>query len=155
MREVGFGIYDPSRFWPDSGCTLAVTAITGRNQNASGSDPACLLGTLHLLSRHLLSAVPWISEEIQRSILCPRNTPVNMPDPIRKRFCYVQLWPLRPECSQNRAEQYMPDPTSRIRFSSVFFFFLTKKAWVILCKTDPDLIWMAWSWFGETHLVRK
>ena len=32
-----------------------------------------------------------ISEEIQRSILCPRNTPVNMPDPIRKRFCYGQL----------------------------------------------------------------
>ena len=29
---------------PDSGCTLAVTAKTGRNQNASGSDPACLLG---------------------------------------------------------------------------------------------------------------
>ena len=30
----------------DSGCTLAVMAITGRNQNASGSDPACLLGDL-------------------------------------------------------------------------------------------------------------
>ena len=29
---------------PDSGCTLAVMAIIGRNQNASGSDPACLLG---------------------------------------------------------------------------------------------------------------
>ena len=30
----------------DSGCTLAVKAITGRNQNAaSGSDPACLLGS--------------------------------------------------------------------------------------------------------------
>ena len=28
---------------PDHGCTLAVTAITGRKQNASGSDPACLL----------------------------------------------------------------------------------------------------------------
>ena len=32
------------RVRPDSGCTLAVMAITGRNQNASGSDPACLLG---------------------------------------------------------------------------------------------------------------
>ena len=29
---------------PNSGWTLAVTAITGRNQNASGSDPACWLG---------------------------------------------------------------------------------------------------------------
>ena len=37
-----------SRIWlilrPDSGCTLATMAITGRNQNASGLDPACLLG---------------------------------------------------------------------------------------------------------------
>ena len=33
------GIYDPAR----SVCTLAIMAITGRNQNASGSDPACLL----------------------------------------------------------------------------------------------------------------
>ena len=31
---------------PDSGCTLVVMAITGRNQTASGSDPACLLGRL-------------------------------------------------------------------------------------------------------------
>ena len=45
----------------------------------------------------------------------------------------------------------MPDPTSRIRFSSVF----PKKAWIILCKTDPDPIWMAWSGFGQTHLVQK
>ena len=28
----------------DYGCTLAVMATTGRNQNASGSDPACLQG---------------------------------------------------------------------------------------------------------------
>ena len=41
MREVGPGIYT---IWPDSGRTLAVMAITGRNQNASGWDPACLLG---------------------------------------------------------------------------------------------------------------
>jgi len=46
--------------------------------------------------------------------------PVNMPDPIRKRFGYGQLWPLRPACSQNRAGSYMPDPTSRIFFSSFF-----------------------------------
>ena len=41
-----------------------------------------------------------------------------MPDPIRRRFGYGQLWPLRPACSQNRTGSYMPDPTSRIRFSS-------------------------------------
>ena len=33
----------------DSGCTLAVMAITGRNQNASGSDPACLLGLFRVV----------------------------------------------------------------------------------------------------------
>ena len=45
---------------------------------------------------------------------------VNMPDPIRKRFGYSQLWALRPACSQNRPGSYMLDPTSRVRFSSVF-----------------------------------
>ena len=44
---------------------------------------------------------------------------------------------------------YVPDPTSRIRFSSV----LPKKTWIILRNTDPDPIWMAWSGFGQTHLV--
>ena len=78
--------------------------------------------------------------------------PVNMPGPIRKRFGYSQLWPLRPACSsQNRAGSYMPDSTSCIRFSSVF----PKKAWAILCKTDPDRTWMAWSGSGYTHLVWK
>ena len=37
----------------------------------------------------------------------------------------------------------MPHPTSCIRFRSVF----PKKAWIILHKTDPDPIWMAWSGF--------
>ena len=74
-----------------------------------------------------------------------------MPDPIRKRFGYGQLWPLRPACSQNRAGSYMPDPASCIRFSSVF----PKKAWIILCKTDPDPIWVAWPGFGQTPLVWK
>ena len=46
--------------------------------------------------------------------------PVNMPDPIRKRFGYGQLWPPRPARSQKRARSYMPDPTSRILFSSFF-----------------------------------
>ena len=45
----------------------------------------------------------------------------------------------------------MPDPTSRIRFSSIF----PKKAWITSCKTDPDTICMAWSGFGQTHLVLK
>ena len=69
------------------------------------------------------------------------NVPVNMPDPIRKRSVgYGQLRPLRPAYSQNRAGSYVLDPTSRILFSSVF----PKKAWAILCKTDPDPIWMTW-----------
>ena len=61
----------------------------------------------------------------------PKGFPVNwlnMPDPIRKRFCYGQLWPLRPACSHNRAGSRMPVPTSRIRFSSIF----PNKAWVVL-----------------------
>ena len=45
----------------------------------------------------------------------------------------------------------MLDRTSRICFSSVF----QKKAWIILYKTDPDLIWVVWSGFGQMHLVWK
>ena len=63
-----------------------------------------------------------------------------MPDPIRKRFSYGQLWPLRPACSQNRPGPYMPDPTFRIRFSSVF----PKKAWIILCETDLGGLVRVW-----------
>ena len=45
----------------------------------------------------------------------------------------------------------MLDLTASIRFSSV----LPKKAWIILRKSSTDLIWMAWSGFGQTHLVWK
>ena len=79
------------------------------------------------------------------------ENPVNMPDPIWKCFGYGQLWPLWPSCSQNQAGSYMPYPTSRTCFSSVF----PKQAWIVLRKTNPDPIWMVWSGSGETHLVRK
>ena len=37
MWEVGYGIY---MIWHNSGCTLAIMAITGHKQNAFESDPA-------------------------------------------------------------------------------------------------------------------
>ena len=37
----------------------------------------------------------------------------------------------------------------------VRFRIFAKKARITLCKTDPDPIWMAWSGFGQTHLVQK
>ena len=51
---VGFAQSDP-----DSGCMLAVMAITGCNQNVSRLDPACLRGTERSLTakgdgRHIL-----------------------------------------------------------------------------------------------------
>ena len=52
MWEVGSGMYNP-------GCMLA---ITGRNQNAPGSDLACLLDIVslfpHLLGSQSLSVPP-------------------------------------------------------------------------------------------------
>ena len=45
----------------------------------------------------------------------------------------------------------MPDLTSRIRFGPVF----PKTSRIIVCRTDPDSIWMAWSGLGEKDLVRK
>ena len=38
-------------------------------------------------------------------------------------------------------------------FQLHFFIFFSKKAWIILCKNDPDQKWMAWSGFVQTHLV--
>ena len=79
------------------------------------------------------------------------NSLINMPDLIWQCFVYSYLWPLQSACSLNQAWSYVPDPTFRISFSSLF----PKKAWIILYKSDPDLIWMAWSGFGQTHLVWK
>ena len=77
--------------------------------------------------------------------------PVNTPDLIQKHFGYSQLWSLQSVCRQVQTRSYMPDLTSCVCFG----FVLRKKAYIILCKTSPDLIWMAWSGFGQTHLVRK
>ena len=66
-----------------------------------------------------------------------------MLDPIQKHIGYSQKWA--------SLIIYMLDPTSCIWFSSV----IPKKDQVLLCKTGPDLIWMAWSGFGQTHLVQK
>ena len=41
-----------SQIHPESGCTLAEMATIGCNQNASESDPACLLGTTSLTSQN-------------------------------------------------------------------------------------------------------
>ena len=45
----------------------------------------------------------------------------------------------------------MLDTTSCIQFGSV----LPNKAQIVLCTTGLDQIWMAWSGFGQMHLVRK
>ena len=72
----GCGKSDPAyTIWPDSGCTLA---ITGRNQNASRSDPACLLGYLIVIWRtafscfftcYLMNCCSWLDVKYQASIL--------------------------------------------------------------------------------------
>ena len=72
-----------------------------------------------------------------------------MPDPIRKRSVLTASCGHYGQCSQNRAGLCMSDPTFRIRFVSV----LPKIARIILCKTDPGPIWMAWSGSGRTDLV--
>ena len=69
-----------------------------------------------------------------------------MLDLIQKRFGYGQS-----VCSKNWARSHMPDLTSCIQFRSV----LPEKAWIILSKTGLDLIWMAWSDFGQMHQVQN
>ena len=78
-------------------------------------------------------------------------SPVNTLDPVWKHFGYGQLWPLWPACCQNWARLCMPDLTSHTWFSSV----LPEKAWIILCKTSSDPMWMTRSGFGWTDLVQK
>ena len=76
--------------------------------------------------------------------------PVNMPDPIQKRFRYGQSWPLRSACSRNRAGSYtVPDPT----FGSVPVPFAHSRCGSCLHRTDPGPIWMAWAGFGQMPLV--
>ena len=64
---------------------------------------------------------------------------VNMPGPIWNNFGYGQC-----------AAKIGPDHVY-IQFSSI----LPKKAWIVLCKTNPDPIWMSWSGFGQTYVVLK
>ena len=66
-------------------------------------------------------------------------------------FCLRPVTTVTYKRCQNRPGSYMPDPASRFCFSSIS----PKTAWIILRKTDPDPIWMAWSWFVQTHLVWK
>ena len=40
-------------------------------------------------------------------------------------------------------------------FPHLIQFRFSKKAWAILREADPGPIWMAWSRFGQMHLVRK
>ena len=53
--------------------------------------------------------------------------------------------------SMQLAEMYMLDLTSCIQFSSI----LLKKAQISMWKIGMDPIWMAWSDFGQTHLLWK
>ena len=60
-------------------------------------------------------------------------------------------------CGQ-RAARIVPNRICRIRLlasvsAPFFYIFFSKKAWIILCKNDPDQKWMAWSGFVQTHLV--
>ena len=77
----------------------------------------------------------WISQQQHCHMTLLKHPPVNMPDMIQKCFGYGQLWP---ECSQNRAWMYILDPTSCIRFSSVF----QKRPGLYCAKLTQ--IWSVW-----------
>ena len=62
-----------------------------------------------------------------------------MPDPIRKRFGFGQLWPLRPACSQNR-------PASVLVPCFVFCFVFQRRPGSYCAK--PTQIRSGWPGFG-------
>ena len=82
------------------------------------------------------------------------SSPVNMPDPTRKRFGYGQLWPVRPACRQNWPGSYI---TCQIRIpASVSAPFFQRRHGSY--RAEPTRIrsgWPAWSGFDQTHLVWK
>ena len=99
-----------------------------------------------------LTLCSWLSVKIQLLIIVEAaEVPVNLLDLIHKHFGYSQFWSSQPARNQNWAGSCMPDLTAHIRFISI----LLKKAWIILCETGLDPNWMAWSGFGQTHLVWK
>ena len=65
-----------------------------------------------------------------------------------------QLRSILVTASCDHAARIWPDCILYAR-SDFVDFTLSKKVQIIMCKTDLDLIWMAWSGFGQTHLVWK
>lgn len=96
---------------------------------SSHRNSVSLVPRLNCISRH------------QVSLTTPdtAHCPANMPDPVWTHFAYRQLWPLWSECNQNHAILYIMDLTPCICLGSI----LPNKVWIILCRTGPDLIWMA------------
>ena len=86
------------------------------------------------------------------------NIPVNIADPIRKRLGYGQVWPLRPACSQNRAESYN---YARYDFPHPFLFRFSKEGMDHTVQNRPgpnlDGLVKVWPniWSGSKPVCRN
>ena len=83
--------------------------------------------------------------------LCMSHTNCLFTRPHTQKTCRIQSVSVYGHYGQ-RAARIGPESICRIRLPVSVF---PKKAWIILCKTDPDPIWMAWSGFSQTYLFQK
>ena len=100
-----------------------------------------------LFNQQGLSGTEWPRKAIQQRLNLPSNHAGSDPE---------ALW-LRPVMAVTASVQ--PESGRIVYAGSDFLhpfqFRFSKEAWILLCRTDPDPIWMAWSGFGQTHLVWK
>ena len=107
MREVRSGIIILC------GLILAVMAITGRNQNASGSDPACLLGSsafgLRVAASLLSRPLPPGERHVQDVIsvrLCKHAVFVFIPAPYPPRHTHPPCSPPPPPKKKKKKKKW-------------------------------------------------
>ena len=118
---------------PYSGCTLAVTAKTGRKQNASGSDPACLPGITIWLNgeKGVPSSALWNTKSTTRHEgLCghPLHPPASPATSTLscwwihmvsdKRVSEADDAHFSPHCNPNYRARHSPHPVPTIERSS-------------------------------------
>ena len=91
-------MYDPAQFWLHAGRN----GITGRNQNASGSDPACLLDCFWLRKRHERDTCTLICLGIVRLTYTARSN--NAQSRVQERSKGGRLsWTLKKKLAQKRS----------------------------------------------------
>ena len=127
MQEVGSGIYNLARFW----------LFAGHNQNASGSDLACLLGYLRFtgfvqknpFSIHTLFTN--LCNMVQKSNMKVRNSSTHL---VKGRNPYCSWWP-------THSQSKLIGSAFFVILQSIFkIYFYTVWSWEMQFLTDKLIV---------------